>query len=240
MLEPKLIKSLLVVLLLSGCASGQLTRLLPGTDPRIDQAPMSAETKSYARGFFSRPDPKALAFSPEKGKAWAAWGSSSEEGAKQFALRECETRTSSPCVLFAVDNEIVWRPEGGQAAAAGAPESKPLAMNVAPAAAPEVPPAANPGRTPVTPPQAPPHEAQAAIHVASVRDPTEVPEEWERLTKRYQVLAGLQPQAPKKVEVPGKGVFYRVIGGTFATRAEAQAVCQKLRSAGGYCMPVEF
>ena len=40
------------------------------------------------------------------------------------------------------------------------------------------------------------------------------------------------------VEVPGKGIFYRVIGGAFETKAEAQAVCERVRSADGYCMIV--
>jgi len=229
---------MVVMLLLGSCASGQLARLLPGTDPRIDQAPMSAETKSYARSFFSRPNPKAFALSPEKGTAWAAWGASSEEGAKEFALRECEARTRTPCVLFVVDNEIVWRPEGGQPTAAGAPESKPRAANVAPAPKAEAPPAVDPGRAAAAAPEVPPHAARVAIHVASVRDPAEVPREWQRLTRRHRVLADLEPQAPRKVDVPGKGAFYRIIGGTFATRAEAQAVCERLHSAGGYCMPV--
>jgi hypothetical protein len=231
--DPKPNWGLFVMLLLGGCASGQLAWLLPGTDPRIGQAPMSAETKDYARDFFDRPNPKAFAFSPEKGTAWAAWGSSSEEGAKEFALRECEARTRTPCVLFAVDDEIVWRPGDGQTTAAGAPESKPQAMNAVPA-----PPATDPSRATAVAPEAPPRAAGVAIHVGSVRDPAEVPGEWQRLTGRYRVLAGLEPQAPRKVEVPGKGVFYRVTGGAFATRAEAQAMCARLRSAGGYCMPV--
>jgi SPOR domain len=238
--DPKPIRGLFLMLLLGSCTSGQLARLLPSTDPRIDEAPMSAETKSYARSFFSRPNPKAFAFSPEKGTAWAAWGSSSEEGAKEFALRECEARTRTPCVLFAVDNEIVWRPEIGQPTAAGARESKPRATNVAPSPVAEAPPAIDLGRATAAAPETPPRAARVAIHVASVRNPAEVPGEWQRLTARYRVLAGLEPQAPIKVDVPGKGVFYRIIGGAFETRSEAQAVCERLRSAGGYCMPVEL
>src|SRR5215217_6833001 len=151
--DTKPIGGMVVMLLLGSCASGQLARLLPGTDPRIDQAPMSAETKSYARSFFSRPNPK------------------------EFALRECEARTRTPCVLFVVDNEIVWRPEGGQPTAAGAPESKPRAANVAPAPKAEAPPAVDPGRAAAAAPEVPPHAARVAIHVASVRDPAEVPRE---------------------------------------------------------------
>jgi hypothetical protein len=38
------------------------------------------------------------------------------------------------------------------------------------------------------------------------------------------------------VAVPGKGTFYRVAGGAFATRAEAQAACDRLRAGGQYCV----
>ena len=64
------------------------------------------------------------------------------------------------------------------------------------------------------------------------------PGEWRRLARRYQPLAGLEPQAPSTAEVQGKGTFHRVLGGAFATRAEAQAVCGEVCSAGGYCAVV--
>jgi hypothetical protein len=60
--------------------------------------------------------------------------------------------------------------------------------------------------------------------VASVRTPAAVSGEWQRLAGRYPLLAGLEPQAPRTVEVPGKSTFHRVIGGAFAIRAEARAV----------------
>jgi tetratricopeptide (TPR) repeat protein len=354
MRHTKTIQGLFVMLPLSGCASGQLASWLPATDPRIDQAPMRADSKIEARAYFRRPNPKAFAFSPEKGTYWAAWGRSSAEAAKKSTLHDCEERTGAPCILFAVNNQIVWRP-GGERPTAGALEDKPRATSVAPERVAVAPHAANPVSAPATGPapaseddldrtiqdysqtlilapddktaiealyiayirraaaaelrdevlaladysraielkptasfaykrrgqlqlergaaaavadltraqelepgeaaiakllagaqqavavaseaaaEVPPPAARVAVHVASVRDPAEVPGEWQRLAKRYQVLAGLEPQTPRKVEVPGKGIFYRVIGGAFAARAEAQAVCDRLRSAGGYC-----
>ncbi len=53
----KLVQGVFGVLLLGGCASGQLARLLPGTDPRIDQAPMRADTRNEARAFFNMRNP---------------------------------------------------------------------------------------------------------------------------------------------------------------------------------------
>jgi hypothetical protein len=286
---------------------------------------MRADTKSDARNYFGKPDPKAFAFSPEKGTYWAIWGSSSVETAKESAMHTCEEHNRTPCMLFAVNNEIVWQPSG-QRPTAGAPGGKPSATSIAPESAAEAPRAAELAR-------AMPHngglcgsvggavfshddsrilswgadntvrlwdaatgrelvpamrhdgglcggvagavfsdddsrilswgdntvrlwdaatghelvptmrhdggiEGRFAIQVAAVLDPTEVPDEWRQLVGRYQVLAGLELQAPTTVTIPGKGTFYRVIGGVFATRAEAHAVCERLRSIGGDCMTV--
>jgi hypothetical protein len=76
------------------------------------------------------------------------------------------------------------------------------------------------------------------IHVASVRDPVEVPDEWRRLAKRHPSLAGLALQPPQPIDVPGRGVFYRILLGAFATRAEAQSACTSAQAGGGYCAVV--
>jgi cell division septation protein DedD len=161
------------------------------------------------------------------------------EAAKSTAMRGCEEKTRTRCVLFAVDDEIVWQPGGEGVTAAGAPEDGPRARDAAqeePAAA--APRAAEPANAPAAAPEVPPPAARFAVHVASVRDPADAPGEWRRLARRSQPLAGLEPQAPSTAEVPGKGTFHRVLGGAFATRAEAQAVCGRVRSAGGYCAVV--
>ncbi len=81
-----------------------------------------------------------------------------------------------------------------------------------------------------------------AIHVASVSGAARaagVASEWRRLANIHPSLAGLQPLPPKAVEVPGKGSFYRVLGGPFRTRSEALAACSRLRAeGGGYCKPL--
>ena len=214
-MEP--IQRLLAMLLLSGCAAGPL----PSTDPRIDQAPMRADTKSQARAYFNQPNPKAFAFSPEKGTNWAVWGASSVEGAKELAMHECERKTRTPCMLFAVNDQIVWQPGGGRPVA-GALEDEPEGASAAPEPVAEAQAAVGSINAPVVEPEVSPAPTRFAIHVASVRDAADVPGEWRRVANRNPVLGGLEPQAPTTVEVPGKGTFYRVIGGAFATRAEAQ------------------
>jgi cell division protein FtsN len=77
-----------------------------------------------------------------------------------------------------------------------------------------------------------------AIQVALVRDPAEVLQEWHRLTRRHPTLMGLKPRPPRPVDIAGKGIFYGVVGGSFATRAEARAVCDKVCWEGGRCNEV--
>jgi cytoskeleton protein RodZ len=136
------------------------------------------------------------------------------------------------------------------------PESAPTAT-AAPAAPPEpapattVPPApsaevrppeadrpAEPAPAPVPVPP-PPQAGRFALHLASVRDPGIVAGEWQRLVKLHPSLAGLEPRPPLTVDVPGRGTFYRVVGGAFATRAEAMAACERVRAKENqYCRVV--
>lgn len=74
-----------------------------------------------------------------------------------------------------------------------------------------------------------------AIHLASVSASAEVPGEWRRLARRFPDLADLRQLAPQAVDGAGKGTFYRVLGGPFATRGEAQAACARLRAQGASC-----
>ncbi len=83
-----------------------------------------------------------------------------------------------------------------------------------------------------------PPAGRFTVHVALVRNAADASGEWQRLARLYSSLASLAPQPARPVEVSGKGTFYRVLGGEFATRAEARAVCDKVRSEGGGCNEV--
>jgi tetratricopeptide (TPR) repeat protein len=80
-----------------------------------------------------------------------------------------------------------------------------------------------------------PARADFAIQVALVRDPAEALQEWQRLTRHHPSLTVLKPRPPRPVGVAGKGIFYGVVGGSFVTRAEARAACDRVRSEGGGC-----
>ena len=60
--------------------------------------------------------------------------------------------------------------------------------------------------------------------------------EWRRLVAPVSAAAtSSRLQPPQAVEVAGKGTFYRVIAGPLASQAEAEALCARLRKAGGSC-----
>jgi hypothetical protein len=77
-----------------------------------------------------------------------------------------------------------------------------------------------------------------ALHLYSVPSPAGVADEWRRLTARYPELAGLELREPRAVQVPGRGTMYTVDAGRFATEAEAEAACDRLRSRGQSCRPI--
>jgi cytoskeleton protein RodZ len=135
------------------------------------------------------------------------------------------------------ENTRLAEPPVESAADGNDPNAVPL---LEPAPTPPITPAAVDNHQVAPPPNTVAPVARFALHVASVRDQASVPGEWRRLARQYASLVGMQARAPRRVEVPGKGIFYRVVGGAFATRAEAQAACARLRSEGGDCQVVAF
>lgn len=61
--------------------------------------------------YLSRPKPKAFAVS-DSGASWMAWGESMNPTVKetipQRALRGCQERSQTPCVLYAIDDKVVY------------------------------------------------------------------------------------------------------------------------------------
>jgi hypothetical protein len=153
--------------------------------------------------------------------------------------------TGSPTVLAPSLGAIITQPP---ATAARAAQAAPVAK---PGAAPSPAPAAKP---PTAPPTsiasliagaggAAPAAAKAAaggsyrLQLSAVRSPDAVAEEWARLKHRYPELASLKSSS-SKVEVAGKGTFYRVEAGPL-DEAEAKSTCTQLRGQGLGCIVVK-
>jgi hypothetical protein len=125
------------------------------------------------------------------------------------------------------------------------------AVHPAPQAKPAVPPTAKPAGTagpnsiaaliadagstaPATPKSA---AGGYRLQLSAVRSPDAVAEEWGRLKHRYPELASLKSSS-SKVEVAGKGTFYRVEAGPL-DQATAKSTCTRLRGQGLGCIVVQ-
>jgi hypothetical protein len=73
------------------------------------------------------------------------------------------------------------------------------------------------------------------VHLASVRQTGEAPDEWRRLQKAYPVLLGGLDLTVAQIDLgTGRGVWYRVLGGVLA-RAEARRRCGEFTRRGIWC-----
>lgn len=72
------------------------------------------------------------------------------------------------------------------------------------------------------------------IHLTSIRNPSEANREWTRLNRLYgRLLADLE-LAVTRVDLPQKGVYYRIQGGPL-DRAAARARCGRFAARGVWC-----
>jgi hypothetical protein len=75
------------------------------------------------------------------------------------------------------------------------------------------------------------------LQLSAVRSPEAVADEWARLKRRYPDLASLK-SASSKIDVAGKGTFYRVEAGPLE-EAAAKTTCTRLRGQGLDCIVVK-
>jgi hypothetical protein len=75
------------------------------------------------------------------------------------------------------------------------------------------------------------------LQLSAVRSPDAVPEEWARLKRRFPELVSLK-NSTNKIDVPGKGTFYRVEAGPLDESA-AKSACTRLRGQGLGCIVVK-
>jgi hypothetical protein len=75
------------------------------------------------------------------------------------------------------------------------------------------------------------------LQLSAVRSPDAVQDEWNRLKRRFPELAPLK-NTTSKIDVAGKGTFYRVEAGPLG-EAEAKSTCANLRTQGLGCIVVK-
>lgn len=131
-------------------------------------------------------------------------------------------------------------PRPGSVPATPAASAQPRPDQPAPQPEPETGVEATPPAPPVAQPAPVAVPKGFAIHLASVRSPGAAKDEWARLAAELDLAPEIQEILPERVEIPGKGVFYRVAGGPFATRAEAAAACAPIAAQDQYCAVLDL
>ena len=96
-------------------------------------------------------------------------------------------------------------------------------------------PATAPGQTASTNP-APTAAGAYVVQVASQRSEADAMGSWRALQTKYPNLLGNYRATVKKADLGDKGIYYRAQVGPFATREQANELCQSLRAQGGDCV----
>lgn len=93
-----------------------------------------------------------------------------------------------------------------------------------------------------TPPPAAPAQTASAgsfrIQIGAVKSDAAARQQWQTVSQKNQdILANVAPVI-ERADLGQKGIFYRIQGGGFATRAAAQSVCDTLKSRNIGCFVV--
>ena len=77
-----------------------------------------------------------------------------------------------------------------------------------------------------------------SVQLMSSPNKPAVEKSWTTMSKKYSMLKDL-PYEVEKADLGAKGVFYRLKVGSLPTKADATALCSKLKAAGGSCFVVK-
>jgi cell division septation protein DedD len=115
-------------------------------------------------------------------------------------------------------------------------KSAPPAVNapVPAPAKPQAPPAAKPAPAPSPAPAAAKSGGGWVVQLGAVHSEAEAKTEWSRLKGMHHQLTELSPDIVR-VDIPGKGVFWRVRGGPL-DEAQARVLCSELTKQGQGCL----
>ena len=74
------------------------------------------------------------------------------------------------------------------------------------------------------------------VQIGAFKEDAEAASHWQAFKKRHGDLTGVLKPDIKRVDLGGKGVWYRLRVGPFETRQNAVAFCEVLRTRGGDCI----
>jgi hypothetical protein len=207
--------------------AGILIGLLTGCDPH--QRP-GADVQPVPAGASAASDIKPRTYPAQTNTAPVGW-----QPPVQPPARVAVVSPSPPAAATAPGNGVASLP-------ATKPPPQTLEMNNPPVPAGYVPSVGprpeSPGMTAGKP--APSTSAgKWHAHLASHRNEEAAIRDWQqRLKASPQVYADLEPSLVW-VDLPNRGPFARLVVGEFSARAEADALCGRIRSSVRYCTPVQ-
>jgi hypothetical protein len=76
------------------------------------------------------------------------------------------------------------------------------------------------------------------IQLGAVREAGAATGEWARLTRRMPDLLASRTLQARRVDLGAKGVYYRLQTGPFASRGDAQHLCDQIKARGAGCMVI--
>lgn len=89
--------------------------------------------------------------------------------------------------------------------------------------------------TPDVPRPLSPNASGTFVQLGSFRELEAAKAEWRRVRGRYPDILVSPSAHVKRADIPGKGLYQRLMVGPYATRADAETVCNLLRSRGQAC-----
>lgn len=76
------------------------------------------------------------------------------------------------------------------------------------------------------------------LQIGAYKSDAEARDSWRAYKSAHAAAAGYEPDIIK-VDIPGKGTWYRLRVGSFASTADANVLCDKLKASGGSCFPAK-
>lgn len=76
------------------------------------------------------------------------------------------------------------------------------------------------------------------LQLGAVRDPEMAKQTWERMKERHADLLGRLTFVAERVDLGGRGIFYRIQAGPLADEAHAERDCKELKRRGVSCILV--
>ncbi|SUS08460.1 putative Periplasmic protein TonB, links inner and outer membranes [uncultured Defluviicoccus sp.] len=101
------------------------------------------------------------------------------------------------------------------------------------------PPSAAPAAAPATAPAAPGASGSFRIQLGAFASPDKVDAEWRRLQAQHPALLGALKPESTRVEVPDRGILYRLRAGPVEGEERARTLCQDLVRRGAGCLVVQ-